>query len=540
MNKQFLKTDTEWWRGASIYQIYPRSFFDVSGDGVGDLAGITAKMDYLNDLGIDAIWISPFFASPMKDFGYDISNYRSIDPIFGSMNDFEVMVAAAHAQGLKVIIDQVYSHTSDKHEWFQTSRQCRSNDKADWYVWADPLDDGSAPNNWLSIFGGSAWKWDSTRCQYYLHNFLDSQPDLNFHNPDVRQAQLDNLRFWLDKGVDGVRLDVVNFYYHDLQLRSNPAVTSDTHLMLNARADNPYTFQEHLYDIDRSENIEFLKQLRNVLNEYPGSTSIGEISSRHGLQRMAEYTQGDEHLHMAYTFELLSKNLDVEFIRNVIESGESIAADGWPCWAIGNHDVERFISRWGEADGLGRVAIALLFAMRGSLCFYQGDELCLPQAHIAEEDIQDPYGLHFWPMFSGRDGCRTPMVWDSEKPFAGFSHTSPWLPIPEAHLSLCVKKKQACVDSSLQLFRALTRLRRGSSALLYGAIRVVQSSGSVIVIERAHANDKLVIAINFSHETQVVTLPYPSLSIIDVPSLNGDLQRKQLTLEPMNAVYMAA
>lgn len=538
MKNSLAKCPSDWWRSAVIYQIYPRSFVDSNSDGIGDLKGITQKLGYLSDLGVDAVWISPFFESPMKDFGYDISDYRRIDHLFGSMDDFDELIDTAHRLGLKIIIDQVYSHTSDQHQWFQESRQSSDNDKADWYVWANPNEDGSPPNNWLSIFGGSAWKWDSLRKQYYLHNFLESQPDLNFHNPAVRQAQLDNLRFWLDKGVDGVRLDVVNFYFHDLQLRSNPAVSKDSASMLNARPDNPYTYQDHLYDIDQAENLEYLESMRAVLNEYPGAMSIGEISSRCGLRRMAEYTCGDQRLHMAYTFELLSNNLSAGFVRDVIESSDNLVANGWPCWAIGNHDVERFYSRWGSVPGIDRVAFAVLFAMRGSLCFYQGDELSLPQAEVACSELQDPYGLNFRPMFAGRDGCRTPMIWDSNQPFAGFSDVQPWMSIPDEHMSLSVVDKLAESESSLNLLKSLICLRKESAELQQGQIKVPESDQSYILIERQYEQSVVAVAINFSTEQKLVDLPYSQAQLIELPSLAGELQGQQLMVEPMNAVFI--
>jgi len=284
--------DTHWWKGASVYQIYPRSFCDSSGTGFGDLDGITSKLDYVANLGVDAIWISPFYKSPMMDFGYDISDYRAVDPLFGDLDSFSLMINKAHALGLKVIVDQVLSHTSDAHAWFQESRQNRSNPKADWFVWQNPKADGSAPNNWLSLFGGQAWTWDSRRQQYYLHNFLSSQPDLNFHNPQVRAAQLNNAKFWLDLGVDGFRFDVVNFYYHDQDLRDNPAVEQGMAKTLAVTDDNPYSLQRHQYDISQPENLSFLQDLRSLMNQYSAVTSIGEISDDDPLARMASYTSG--------------------------------------------------------------------------------------------------------------------------------------------------------------------------------------------------------------------------------------------------------
>ena len=294
-----------WWRGAVIYEIYPRSFLDSNGDGVGDLPGILQRLDYVAEIGVDAIWIAPFFRSPMADFGYDVADYRAVDPLFGTMADFDRLLARAHQLGLKVMIDQVLSHTSSEHEWFRESRQSRDNPKSDWYVWADPKPDGTPPNNWLSIFGGVAWRWEPRRRQYYLHNFLSSQPDLNFHQPQLRQAVLDNVRFWLDKGVDGLRLDAINFCYHDQALRDNPPKPPTERKTRGFSPENPYAYQYHLYDNTQPENLQFLGELRALLDEYPNTAALAEISSEDSIATTAEYTSGNR-LHMGYSFELLS------------------------------------------------------------------------------------------------------------------------------------------------------------------------------------------------------------------------------------------
>ncbi|MFT5003894.1 MAG: alpha-glucosidase, partial [Flavobacteriales bacterium] len=330
-----------WWRGAVIYQIYPRSFYDANQDGIGDLPGIISKLDYIASLGVDAIWISPFFKSPMKDFGYDISDYRKIDPIFGTLADFDELVIKAHAFGIKIMIDQVLSHTSDQHQWFIDSREDQTNDKADWYVWSDAKADGTAPNNWLSIFGGSGWTWQPRRQQYYLHNFLTSQPDLNFHNPDVRQAVLDNIEFWLKRGVDGFRLDAINFCYHDALLRDNPAKAKELRTNIGFDEKNPYAYQYHYYNNTQDENLGFMEDIRTLLDQYPGSVALGEISSEDSLKTMAEYTQGEHRLHMGYSFDLLTDNFSANYIKQVVQNLESRVLDGWPCWSISNHDVER-------------------------------------------------------------------------------------------------------------------------------------------------------------------------------------------------------
>ena len=372
----------DWWRGAVIYQIYPRSFQDSNGDGIGDLPGILERLDYIASLNVDAIWLSPFFTSPMKDFGYDISDYRDVDPMFGTLEDVDRLVEAAHARGLKVIIDQVLSHTSDAHPWFEESRQSRDNPRADWYVWADPRPDGAPPTNWQSVFGGSAWQWDTRRCQYYLHNFLTEQPDLNFHHPEVVTAIVEEVRFWLERGVDGFRLDAINFCTHG-ELKDNPPRREIAEGFIGVRPDNPYGYQQHLHDKTQPENLAVLERLRRLLDEYPGTTSVGEIGDDDSLRVMAEYTQGDQRLHMAYSFDLLTENASPEHLQATVHSMEAQIGDGWPCWALGNHDVTRLATRW-DADASParlRLYLAFLLTQRGSVCLYQGEELGLSEAN---------------------------------------------------------------------------------------------------------------------------------------------------------------
>jgi alpha-glucosidase len=504
--------DADWWRGAVIYQIYPRSFQDHNGDGIGDLVGITERLDYVADLGVDAIWLSPFFTSPMKDFGYDVSNYRDVDPIFGTLGDFDRLLEKAHSLGLKVIIDQVISHTSDKHPWFQESRQSRTNERADWYVWADPKPDGTPPNNWLSIFGGSAWNWDSRRMQYYLHNFLTSQPDLNFHTPGVQDALLSDLRFWLDRGVDGFRLDTVNFYFHSQGLESNPVVKPEDFNASTAPAVNPYNFQEHLYDKSRPENLEFLRKLRALMDEYPGRTTVGEIGdSQHQLDIMAQYTSGTDKLHMAYTFDYLGGVFDAKHFRAAIDTTEADAPEGWICLAFSNHDVVRHASRWathGQQDAFVRLASTLLLSMRGSVCLYQGEELGLTEAELSFEDLVDPYGIEFWPQFKGRDGCRTPMVWQSSSQLGGFSTaTKAWLPVPFDHINRAVDVQLKANDSVLQHYRAALAFRKQHPALQTGSIKTHDAPEGVLAFTRKADGEAMFCAFNMTDKPVVYDLP---------------------------------
>jgi alpha-glucosidase len=507
-----LEVDPDWWRGAVIYQIYPRSFQDHSGDGVGDLVGITERLSYVADLGVDAIWLSPVFTSPMKDFGYDISNYRDIDPSFGTLGDFDRMVQRAHSLGLKVIVDQVISHSSDKHPWFAESRATRDNPKADWYVWADPKADGTPPNNWLSIFGGSAWAWDARRMQYYLHNFLVSQPDFNFHHPDVQDAHLETMRFWLERGVDGFRLDTVNFYFHSLKLESNPPIRPEDFNASTAPAVNPYNFQEHIYDKSQPENVVFLQRLRALLDEYPGTTTVGEIGdSQRQLDIMSQYTSGGDKLHMAYTFDFLGGKFTAEHFRKSIAATEAGAPNGWICLAFSNHDVVRHVSRWTtheHQDALARQAATMILSLRGSVCLYQGEELGLAEADLAFEDLVDPYGIEFWPEFKGRDGARTPMVWQAAAHLGAFT-TAPraWLPVPADHLPKAVDEQLKANNSVLAHYRASLAFRKRHPALAKGRLSLLDAPDGVLAFTRTDGTETLLCVFNMSEMPSVFAVP---------------------------------
>ncbi|ODR87415.1 alpha-glucosidase [Shewanella xiamenensis] len=500
-------SELTWWRGAVIYQVYPRSLLDTNGDGVGDLRGIITKLDYIASLNVDAIWISPFFKSPMADFGYDISDYREVDPLFGSMQDFDELIEKAHQRGIKVIIDQVLSHTSDQHAWFIESRENRTNPKADWYVWADPKEDGTAPNNRLAIFGGCAWEWEPRRQQYYLHNFLRSQPDINFHNPEVRQAVLDNVEFWLKKGVDGFRLDAITFCYHDEQLRDNPAKPKDKRQGRGFSEDNPYAYQYHYYNNDRPQTIQFIEELRQLINRYPGAVTLGEVSAEDSLAVMAAYTKGEDRLHMAYSFELLTDDYSATYIRQTVEALEGSIGDGWPCWAIGNHDVQRVASRWGrgkQIPDMVKMLNAMLCSLRGSVCSYQGEELGLTEAPIEFHELQDPFGKTFWPMFKGRDGCRTPMPWEQHADFAGFSQVTPWLPVTSEHRALAVDVQEADPASMLHGYRQFLAWRKGYPILIEGEIAFLDAPEPLLVFVRKLGEQKLLVCFNLlDTETQL-------------------------------------
>jgi alpha-glucosidase len=498
----------DWWKGAVLYQVYPRSFQDSNGDGIGDLPGITARLEHLAKLGAEGVWISPFFKSPMADFGYDVSDYCDVDPMFGTLRDFDALVARAHELGLKVLIDLVLSHTSDQHPWFQESRTSRDNPKANWYVWAEAREDGTPPNNWLSIFGGSSWQWDTRREQYYLHNFLSSQPDLNLHDPEVQQALLDVARFWLERGVDGFRLDVVNFYFHDRELRSNPPMPAGQYAA-GVPTNNPYSRQRHLYDKTQPENLVFLSRLRALLDEYPGSVTIGEIGDDHQYQTLATYTEGSDRLHMAYVFTLLTERCEPEYIHGVLDEYLREAGHAHVCWSLGNHDVPRIVSRWerlgGTADQRARLLSAFLLALPGTVCLYQGEELALPEAEVPFELLQDPYGKVMWPEYKGRDGCRTPMVW-SDTADGGFG-ANPWLPLSAAQRPLAASTQEHDALSVLNHYRGFIAWRNQQPPLRVGSMKLLGAHPQVVAFEREHDGERVLCAFNLSDRPARYELP---------------------------------
>jgi alpha-glucosidase len=532
----------DWWRGCVVYQVYPRSFQDSTNDGVGDLPGILERLPYIASLGVDAIWLSPFFQSPMADMGYDVSDYCAVDPLFGSLEDFDRLVAGAHRLNLKVMIDQVLSHSSDQHPWFRESRSGRDNPKADWYVWANAKPDGTPPNNWLSVFGGSAWEWDSTRRQYYLHNFLASQPDLNFHNPDVQDAILDSVRFWLERGVDAFRLDAVNYYFHDRELRDNPPMpdwnTSDV------PDTNPYGYQDHVHDKTQPENLGFLRRFRQLLDSYGARSSIGEVGDGdRSLATVGAYTSGSDMLQMCYTFDLLGPEFSPAHIRKCVDAFETAVSGGWVCWAFSNHDVPRHASRFSkpgdDADRIAKIALTLLATLRGSICLYQGEELGLTEAEIRYEDLRDPYGIRFWPGFRGRDGCRTPMVWEELAVYAGFSRAKPWLPIPEEHRRRSVSVEDYDPNSVLAHYRKTIEWRREKSPLVSGDIRFLASGEDILAFLREGVGGTVLCVFNFAREARDFDCgDLGGIGFIDAPGFPAPRPAgKRITLEGLGAAF---
>ena len=534
-----LPPDRDWWRGCVIYQIYPRSFQDSNSDGIGDLSGIINRLPYVASLGVDAIWISPFYTSPMLDFGYDVTNYRDVDPMFGTIADFDALVQRAHDLNIRVIIDLVLSHTSDTHRWFRESRSSHDNPKANWYVWADAKPDGMPPNNWLSIFGGSAWEWDGERMQYYLHNFLKEQPDLNFHEPAVQDELLDVMRFWLDRGVDGFRFDTINFYFCDKELRDNPALAPERRDVSPAPEVNPYNWQEHLYDKSRPEMIGFLQRMRALMDEYPAVAAVGEVGdAQRGMEIMGEYTQGDDRMQMCYAFEFLSPEKPTGTrVANVLDQFARVAAEGWPCWAFSNHDVERHVTRWSLTDAQARLYLGLILGLRGSVCLYQGEELGLSEAYVPYEDLQDPYGKRFWPKFRGRDGCRTPMVWITDNLNGGFSDVKPWLPVAMDHLGHSVSAQEHDALSMLSFYRRMLAFRKAHPVLAKGSFNLVSKTPDCLAFLREYEGQTIFCAYNFSEADQVVALPPGQWQAAPGTGFSGIISDEGVYLPPYQAIF---
>ena len=486
--------DFLWWRDGIIYQIYPRSFADSNGDGLGDLAGITARLDYLAELGVDAIWLSPIYPSPDKDFGYDVSDYGDVDPRFGSLADFDVLVREAHQRGIRVILDMVLNHTSDQHPWFQESRRSRDNPKQDWYLWKDPRPEGGRgvgrpPNNWQSCFGGRAWTYVPERGQYYYHMFLPEQPDVNWRNPAVRQAMFDVFRFWLERGVDGFRLDVFNVYFKDAAYRDNPP-------RWGLRG---FDRQQHTYDCDQPEMFPLLRELRALLDSYPERYAVGETFLA-TPEKAASYCGADK-LHAAFNFEFTACPFRADRFLRAIQRWETAVGDRvWPTYVLSNHDLPRSATRYarGEDDARAKVVLGLLLTLRGTPFLYYGEEIGMRDIHLRRSEILDPPGRRYWPFYKGRDGCRSPMQWD-DRPYAGFSTSRPWLPVHPNYRQRNVLAQREDEDSLLTFTRRLIALRREKVALRRGDFHLVSEARQPgLAYLRTYGEQTLLIGLNFS------------------------------------------
>jgi alpha-glucosidase len=490
------QSNEAWWRRGIFYQVYPRSFQDSNADGVGDIRGIIERLPYLESLGIDAVWLSPIFPSPMADFGYDISDYTGIDPLFGTMEDFDALIEAAHGRGLKLILDLVPNHTSDRHPWFAESRASRDNPKRDWYIWRDGKPDGGPPNNWLSEFGGNAWQHDAATDQYYYHAFLKEQPDLNWRNPAVREAIHDAMRFWLARGVDGFRVDVIWHLIKDAEFRDNP---QNPHYVEGRPPHEKILTQ---YSTDQPEVHDVIAGMRSVIDEFADRVLIGEIYLP--LQRLVAYYGNDlGGAHLPFNFALLSTLWSARSIEKIIADYEAaLPAGAWPNWVLGNHDRPRVASRVGREQA--RVAAMLLLTLRGTPTLYYGDEIGMRQVPIAPEEVRDPFEKNVPGIGVGRDGCRTPMQWDASE-HAGFSTARPWLPLAGDFVHENVVNLEADAKSILSLYRALIALRTKLPQLVTGTYEPVAAQGDLLLYRRKSEGRAVTIALNLGAEPVSVT-----------------------------------
>jgi len=488
----------EWWRTSTIYQIYPRSFGDSDGDGVGDLEGIRRRLPYLRDLGVDALWLSPIFRSPMADFGYDIADYRAIDPLFGDMATFDALLAEAHGQGLKLLLDFVPNHTSDQHEWFRQSRSSRDDPRRDWYIWRDAAPDGGPPNNWISNFGGSAWEWDEATGQYYYHAFLKEQPDLNWRNPELRNAMYDVLRFWLDKGVDGFRVDVIWHLIKDAGFRDNPPNPA-------YRPGQPEIERNlQVHSADQAHVHEVIAEMREVIEAYPERLLIGEIYLP--LDRLMTYYGHDNRgVHLPFNFQLIQAPWRAEVIARLIDDYEAALPEGgWPNWVLSNHDQPRIAARVGERQA--RIAAMLLLTLRGTLTLYYGDEIGIGEVIIPPEAAQDCWARNEPDASFNRDAARTPMQW-SDQCHAGFSDGEPWLPLTDDWQQRNVAVQAADPASILSFTRALLQLRRAEPALRLGHYRPLGVQGSILLYERRGDDGRIGIFLNLAGTSAQLAVP---------------------------------
>ena len=511
----------KWWQNAVIYELSPWSFQSTSGRGPGgDLPGVIQRLDYIASLGVDAIWLTPIYPSPMNDLAYDVVDMSGVAPEFGTLDDFKRLLGICHNMNLKVVLDAVWSHTSDQHPWFKESCQSRDNPKSDWYVWADPADDGGPPNNWRSAFTGeSGWKYCESRNQYFFFNFLESQPDLNWHCQAVRDTVLDYARYWLDLGIDGLRLDAVNFYANDPSFEDNPTRDEADAMPEGIPPDNPMVEQCFVNSFCREETLEYLAPLRELADQYPDTMLLGEVTlCEDSVVTAADYASGPERLHLAYHSALLAdRPMTAGFMRTTLQRVTDAFGEGGTCWIVGNHDYGRLRSRWGGdrrayPEPFYHMMAGLLLVLPGAFCLWQGDELGLPEARIPEEispeQLRDPFGKALYPDVVGRDGSRTPMPWVGDDPHGGFTTegNEPWLPVPQRHLARAVDKQHADPDSLLNRWRRMLHWRRLQPALTAGHSNVLDTPSNVFGLVRRHRSQQLLCLFNLSDHDQEVDL----------------------------------
>ncbi len=528
-----------WWQAAVIYEIYVRSFQDTTGNGVGDLQGIIDRLPYVaGTLGIDAVWLTPFYPSPMADFGYDVSDYRDVHPLFGDLPTFDRLVARAHALGLKVLVDFVPSHSSDQHPWFEESRSARDHPRRDWYVWRDPGPDGAAPNNWLSVFGGSAWELDGRTGQYYRHSFLKAQPDLNWRHPGLRAAMLDTMRFWLERGVDGFRLDAVQFLLKDPAERDNPL--NDERAPPAHKPLGAFDSQVHLYDVAHPDIHDIFRDMRALVEAYePPRMTLGEVHVYDPVELGKYYGARLDGLHMPTNFGLFKVPWTAAGVRRIVDGIErSLPTGAWPNYSLGNHDDPRLATRLGEHGS--RQAAVLLLTLRGTPILYYGDEIGMREASVPLDQRQDPWGITEPEL--GRDGCRTPMQWSAE-PSAGFTPTThPWLPVSDDYAERNVEAQRRDPDSLLNLYRRLLALRRRSAALQTGTYRPVDPvPDDCLVFQRSRGAERALVAVNFAAEPRAVEVGGSTgrIAVSTHRAREGREIRDGIRLQPHEALVIA-
>lgn len=501
-----MTASSSWWKHGVIYQIYPRSFHDANGDGVGDLAGIRKRIGYLKELGVAAVWLSPIFPSPMADFGYDIADYTGVDPLFGDLEEFDALLRELHEADIKLLLDFVPNHTSEQHPWFVESRSSRTNPKRDWYLWQDPAEDGGPPNNWLAHFGGNAWERDETTGQYYYHAFLKEQPDLNWRNPEVEKAMFDVLRFWLDRGVDGFRVDALAHLIKDSHLRDNPPNP-------DYRPDQPdYDRLLPAYSADQPEIHPIIRRMRLVLDEYPGRMMVGEVYLP--VHRMMAYygTDDSRGLHMPFNFQLITLPWHAPTIAAAIDQYEgALPEHGWPNWVLGNHDKSRIASRVGAEQA--KTAALLLLTLRGTPTVYYGDEIGMRDVPIAPHQVRDPQGLNMPGKNLSRDPARSPMQW-TDAPGGGFTEAEPWLPLDHAHPRINVEALEGEPHSMLHFHRRLIDMHTNDPVLAEGTYAPFHADAQVIVFWREHDGQRLLIAVNLTHKPCQVGRSVPDGTIV--------------------------
>lgn len=532
-----------WWLGAVLYHVYVRSFFDSDGDGHGDLPGVEARLDYIQSLGVDGIWLSPIHPSPNRDWGYDVADFEGVQPDYGTAEDFQSLLDAAHARGLKVVLDEVLSHTSDEHPWFiESLTGGPEGPKADWYVWADPSEDGTAPNNWLSVFGGPAWAYQPARRQHYHHKFLRQQPKLNWRSTGAREAALSVLDHWLAKGVDGFRLDVAGTFLHDAALTDNPPVP----MAERTRHDWSHAgnLQRHLFDSNLPENVETLEVIRRRVEAHSGINGgdrfvFGEFSEEE--ERCGAYLSPADGLHSAYTFVLLlARQLTPAFIKDHYATLGAYPAH-WPTISFSNHDVPRTVSRFGGEDAspeLAKLLFALLISLRGTTLIYQGEELGLPQATLRRDQLRDPVGDLYWPYSGGRDGCRTPMPW-APGPALGFTSGTPWLPAAEEHAGLTVEAQEADPESNLAFARAMLAFRKASPAMTAGSLEFLEVPDPVLAFVRRDGEETIACLFNLSPEPRFVDVPeLDGAILLDTRAGDAELRGASIGLSAYAAVFL--